>query len=42
MSYWILRSPRRKKYRAEVQKLQAQEHAQRKALGDFLAAFSAE
>ena len=30
------------KYRAEVQKLQAQEHAQRKALGDFLAAFSAE
>ena len=30
------------KYRAEVQKLQAQEHAQKKALDDFLAAFSAE
>jgi hypothetical protein len=30
------------KYRAEVQRLQAQEHAQKKALDDFLAAFSAE
>ena len=30
------------KYRAEVQKLQGQEHARRKALDDFLAAFSAE
>jgi len=30
------------KYRAEVQKLQAQEHEQKKALDDFLAAFSAE
>jgi hypothetical protein len=30
------------KYRAEAQKLQEQEHAQKKALEDFLAAFSAE
>ena len=30
------------KYRAEIQKLQAQEHAQKKALDDFLASFSAE
>jgi hypothetical protein len=30
------------KYRAEVQKLQAQEHARKKALEDFLASFSAE
>jgi hypothetical protein len=30
------------KYRAEVKKLQAQEHEQKKALDDFLAAFSAE
>jgi hypothetical protein len=30
------------KYRAEVQKLQAQEHAQKKALDDFLAAPSGE
>jgi hypothetical protein len=30
------------KYRAEARKLQAQEHAQKKALGDFLAALSAE
>jgi hypothetical protein len=30
------------KYRAEVQKLQEQEHARREALDDFLAAFSAE
>ena len=30
------------KYRTEVQRLQAQEHAQKKALDDFLAAFSAE
>ena len=30
------------KYRAEAQKLQDQEHARRKALDDFLAAFSAE
>jgi hypothetical protein len=30
------------KYRAEVKRLQAQEHARRKALDDFLAAFSAE
>jgi hypothetical protein len=30
------------KYRAEAQKLQQQEHAQRKALDDFLAALSAE
>jgi hypothetical protein len=30
------------KYRADIQKLQAQEHAQKKALDDFLAAFSAE
>jgi septal ring factor EnvC (AmiA/AmiB activator) len=30
------------KYRAEVKKLQAQEHAQKKALDDFLAAFTAE
>ena len=30
------------KYRAEVQKLQEQEHARRKALEDFLASFSAE
>jgi hypothetical protein len=30
------------KYRAEVMKLQAQEHAQKKALDEFLAAFSAE
>ena len=30
------------KYRADIQKLQAQEHARRKALDDFLAAFSAE
>jgi hypothetical protein len=30
------------KYRAEVQKLQGQEHARKKALDDFLAAFSAE
>jgi hypothetical protein len=30
------------KYRAEVQKLQGQEHAQKKALDDFLAAFAAE
>ena len=30
------------KYRAEVQKLQEHEHARRKALDDFLAAFSAE
>jgi hypothetical protein len=30
------------KYRADVQKLQGQEHAQKKALDDFLAAFSAE
>jgi hypothetical protein len=30
------------KYRAEAQKLQAQGHARRKALGDFLTAFSAE
>ena len=30
------------KYRAEVKRLQEQEHAQKKALDDFLAAFSAE
>ena len=30
------------KYRADIQKLQAQEHAQKKALDDFLASFSAE
>jgi hypothetical protein len=30
------------KYRAEVKRLQAQEHAQKKALDEFLAAFSAE
>jgi hypothetical protein len=30
------------KHRAEAQKLQHQEHAQQKALDDFLAAFSAE
>jgi hypothetical protein len=30
------------KYRADIQKLQAQEHTQKKALDDFLAAFSAE
>ena len=30
------------KYRAEVKRLQEQEHARRKALDDFLAAFSAE
>jgi hypothetical protein len=30
------------KYRAEIKKLQQQEHAQKKALDDFLAAFSAE
>jgi hypothetical protein len=30
------------KHRADIQKLQAQEHARRKALDDFLAAFSAE
>ena len=30
------------KYRAEVKKLQGQEHAQKKALDEFLAAFSAE
>ena len=30
------------KYRAEVKKLQGQEHAQKKALDDFLAAFSAD
>jgi hypothetical protein len=30
------------KYRADIQKLQAQEHARRKALDDFLASFSAE
>jgi hypothetical protein len=30
------------KYRAEAQKLQEQEHARRKALDDFLAAFSAD
>jgi hypothetical protein len=30
------------KYRAEVKKLQQQEHAQKKALDDFLAALSAE
>ena len=30
------------KYRAEVKKLQGQEHTQKKALDDFLAAFSAE
>jgi hypothetical protein len=30
------------KYRAEVKKLQGQEHAQRKALDEFLASFSAE
>jgi hypothetical protein len=30
------------KYRADIQKLQAQEHTQKKALEDFLAAFSAE
>jgi septal ring factor EnvC (AmiA/AmiB activator) len=30
------------KYRADIQKLQAQEHAQKKALDEFLAAFSAE
>jgi hypothetical protein len=30
------------KYRSEVQKLQGQEHAQKKALDEFLAAFSAE
>jgi hypothetical protein len=30
------------KYRAEAQKLQGQEHAQKKALDEFLAAFSAE
>jgi hypothetical protein len=29
-------------YRADIQKLQAQEHARKKALDDFLAAFSAE
>jgi hypothetical protein len=29
-------------YRADVKKLQEQEHARRKALDDFLAAFSAE
>jgi hypothetical protein len=28
------------KYRADIQKLQAQEHARREALGDSLAAFS--
>jgi hypothetical protein len=30
------------KYRAEVKRLQGQEHAQKKALDDFLAAFSAD
>ena len=30
------------KYRAEVKRLQAQEHARKKALDEFLAAFSAE
>jgi septal ring factor EnvC (AmiA/AmiB activator) len=30
------------KYRADIQKLQGQEHARRKALDEFLAAFSAE
>ena len=30
------------KYRAEVKRLQGQEHARKKALDDFLAAFSAE
>ena len=30
------------KYRAEVKKLKGQEHAQKKALDDFLASFSAE
>ena len=30
------------KYRAEVKKLQGQEHEQKKALDEFLAAFSAE
>ena len=30
------------KYRADIQKLQTQEHAQKKALDEFLAAFSAE
>ena len=30
------------KYRADIQKLQGQEHAQKKALDEFLAAFSAE
>ena len=30
------------KYRAEVKRLQAQEHTQKKALDEFLAAFSAE
>ena len=30
------------KYRAEIQKLQGQEHARKKALDDFLAAFSAD
>ena len=30
------------KFRADIQKLQTQEHAQKKALDDFLAAFSAE
>ena len=30
------------KYRAEIKKLQQQEHAQKKALDDFLASFSAE
>ena len=30
------------KYQADIKKLQGQEHAQKKALDDFLAAFSAE
>jgi hypothetical protein len=30
------------KYRAEIKRLQEQEHAQRKALDEFLASFSAE
>ena len=30
------------KYRADIKKLQGQEHEQKKALDDFLAAFSAE
>jgi hypothetical protein len=30
------------KYRADVQKLQGQEHARKKALDDFLAALSAD